>query len=215
MPERPDEKDLANSRQGFPKNADIEVLTLAGATLEAALDDVARLRIAVFRDWPYLYDGDLSYERRYLQTYRDSPGAILVGAFDRGRLVGASTGTPMEDHAGEFGAAFANTGLELGSIFYCAESVLLPEYRGQGLGHAFFDTREAHARKLGRTHSAFCRVVRPVDHPQHPTAYWPLDEFWRKRGYAPLEGVMARYGWKDIGDTSETQKPMQFWIRPL
>ena len=54
---------------------------LRGAALEAALDDVARLRIAVFRDWPYLYDGSLEYEREYLTTYRDSPGALLVGAF--------------------------------------------------------------------------------------------------------------------------------------
>ncbi|MGR3444776.1 MAG: GNAT family N-acetyltransferase, partial [Thalassococcus profundi] len=28
------------------------VVVLTGAALDAALDDVARLRIAVFRDWP-------------------------------------------------------------------------------------------------------------------------------------------------------------------
>lgn len=76
----------------------IEVIALTGDALEAALDDVARLRIAVFRDWPYLYDGHLDYERRYLKTYRKSENAILVGAFDNGRLVGVSTGTPMEEH---------------------------------------------------------------------------------------------------------------------
>ena len=46
----------------------IEVLALTGDALEAALDDVARLRIAVFRAWPYLYDGHLDYERRYLEN---------------------------------------------------------------------------------------------------------------------------------------------------
>lgn len=193
----------------------IEVLVLTDEALEAALDDVARLRIAVFRAWPYLYDGNVDYERRYLTTYRDSPNAILVGAFDEGRLIGASTGTPMEEHGDEFGAAFAGTGLALEEIFYCAESVLLPDYRGRGLGHAFFDAREAHARRLGRTHSAFCRVVRPEDHPLHPAQYRPLDAFWRKRGYAPLEGAVAEYSWKDIGEAEETAKPMQFWIRKL
>ncbi len=193
----------------------IEVLVLTDEALEAALDDVARLRIAVFRAWPYLYDGNVDYERRYLKTYRDSPNAILVGAFDDGRLIGASTGTPMEEHGDEFGAAFAGTGLALEDIFYCAESVLLPEYRGKGLGHAFFDAREAHARKLGRTHAAFCRVVRPEDHPLHPAEYRPLDAFWRKRGYAPLDGAVAEYSWKDIGEAEETAKPMQFWIRKL
>ncbi|PPB79852.1 acetyltransferase (GNAT) family protein [Albidovulum inexpectatum] len=193
----------------------VKVVPLAGAALEDALDDVARLRIAVFREWPYLYDGDLDYERRYLSAYRESANAIVVGAFDNGRLVGAATGTPMEDHVDEFSAAFQNTGLDLGEIFYCAESVLLPEYRGQGIGHAFFDAREAHARALGRRWSAFCRVVRPADHPLRPASYRPLDDFWRKRGYSPRPEIRTGYSWKDVGEHAETVKPMEFWLRAL
>ena len=94
-----------------------------------------RLRIEVFRAWPYLYDGDLDYERSYLQSYRDSAGALVVGAFDGDTLIGASTGAPLVDHADDFAAAFEGTGLDLSDIFYCAESVLLPVYRGQGVGH--------------------------------------------------------------------------------
>ena len=89
----------------------VEVRALTGAELEAHLDDVARLRIAVFRDWPYLYDGTLDYERAYLTTYRDNPGALLVGAFDAGLLVGASTSTFMEDHAEGFAAPLRQMGL--------------------------------------------------------------------------------------------------------
>ena len=191
----------------------IEVRSLTGDAVDAALDDLARLRIEVFRDWPYLYDGDLEYERRYMATYRDSPGAVLVGAFDGDRLVGAATGTPMEDHADDFAEPFA--GHDLTRIFYCAESVLLPAYRGRGLGHAFFDAREAHARALGRETSAFCSVIRPADHPARPAGYRALDGFWRKRGYAPLEGAVARFRWKDVGDADETGKSLQFWTKPL
>ncbi|QYK39834.1 MAG: GNAT family N-acetyltransferase [Paracoccaceae bacterium] len=192
----------------------VALRTLTGAALDGALDDLAALRIAVFRDWPYLYDGDTAYERAYLQTYRDSPGAILVGAFDAERLVGAATGTPMEDHDG-FATAFAGTGHDLSRIFYCAESVLLPAYRGRGLGHAFFDAREAHARHLGRSHSAFCAVIRPPDHPARPTDYRPLDTFWRRRGYAPLPGVTAAFRWRDLGETADSEKRLQFWLRTL
>ncbi|ETD87874.1 GNAT family N-acetyltransferase [Rhodobacter capsulatus] len=193
----------------------MEVRVLTGPALDAALEDVAALRIAVFRDWPYLYEGALDYERRYLDSYRSSPGAVVVGAFDGPRLVGAATGTPLEDHAEDFAAPFALTGLPLETVFYCAESVLLPDYRGQGLGHAFFDAREAHARALGRRFSAFCAVIRPADHPRRPAAYRPLDAFWRKRGYAPLPGVIAHFRWTDLGQTGETAKPLQFWGRKL
>jgi GNAT superfamily N-acetyltransferase len=188
---------------------------LTGAALDAALDDVARLRIEVFRDWPYLYDGDAAYERRYLQAYRDSPGAIVVGAYDGDRLVGAATGTPMVDHADDFANALSDAGVALTDLFYCAESVLLPAYRGQGAGHRFFAAREAHARSLGATHAAFCAVQRPDDHPLRPTGYRPLDAFWRARGYAPVPGAIARFAWKDLDQPAETEKPLQFWMRML
>ncbi|THD84805.1 GNAT family N-acetyltransferase [Aliigemmobacter aestuarii] len=193
----------------------IEVRALQGAELETALDDVAALRIAVFRDWPYLYDGTLDYERQYLATYRDTPGALLVGAFDLGRLVGASTSTPMEDHAAEFAAPFRDLGIPLTDILYGAESVLLPAYRGQGIGHRFFDLREDHARRMERGHVAFCSVVRPGDHPMKPANARTNDAFWRGRGYAPLPGVVAEFSWRDVGDTAETKKPLQFWMRKL
>lgn len=193
----------------------IDVRALTGTTLEAALDDVARLRIAVFRDWPYLYDGDADYERSYLQAYRDSDRAILVGAFDGDTLVGASTGAPLSEHAQDFAAAFEGHPYNLNDVFYCAESVLLPDYRGHGIGHRFFDLREAHARALGFHYSAFCGVIRPDDHPARSATYRPLDPFWRSRGYNPLVGAVAQFSWKDLGQQEETLKPLQFWIRSL
>ena len=119
-----------------------------------------------------------------------------------------------EDH-GEFAAAFDRQDIDLKDIFYCAESVLLADYRGQGVGHSFFDLREAHGRDLGRRYSAFCGVVRPPDHPLRPADYAPLDPFWRKRGYMPVEGAVAQYRWKDIDQQGESDHDLQFWMRAL
>ncbi|MGA0615761.1 GNAT family N-acetyltransferase [Paracoccus sp. KR1-242] len=189
-----------------------EILT--DDAVAAVLDDLARLRIEVFRTWPYLYDGDLDYERDYLKVYQ-APGAVVVAAYDGARMVGASTGAPMEHHAEDFAAAFAGRPERLDEIFYCAESVLLPDWRGHGLGHVFFDGREAQARALGRRFSAFCSVQRPPDHPLRPADYRPLDDFWRKRGYEPLSGVVAEFDWKDIDAPVSTKKPLQFWMKSL
>lgn len=193
----------------------VTVRTLTKPEFAAALDDVARLRIAVFRDWPYLYDGDLEYERPYLQAYLDSPDALVVGAWDGPRLVGVSTAAPMEDHAEELGAPLRALGHDLTDVYYCAESVLLPEYRGRGIGHAFFDAREGKARELGRHYMAFCSVKRPDDHPMRPAQVRTNDAFWAGRGYAPLPGVHATFSWRDIGAPAETVKTLQVWFRKL
>lgn len=189
--------------------------TLRGSDVSNALDDLARLRIAVFRDWPYLYDGDLDYERRYMASYVDKPGAILVAAMDGSKVVGASTGTLMEDHAEDFQAAFAGSGYELADIFYCAESILLERYRGRGAGRVFFKEREAHARQLGRKHAVFCGVIRSDTHPLRPVAYRPLDTFWASIGYRKLDGVIASFRWKDVNEAHQTEKSLQFWIKDL
>lgn len=192
------------------------VKSVTGEDIYGVLDDLARLRITVFRDWPYLYDGTLEYEEKYLKTFAAAKGAVVVCAYDDGFMVGASTGAPMIEHADEFGEPFRRAGYDIAKIFYCGESVLLKSHRGFGLGHAFFDGREAQARKLGGfTHSTFCRVVRPDDHPLKPADYQPLDPFWRKRGYEPVPGLIATYDWKDIDHPGETTHQMQFWMKTL
>ncbi|MCB1520294.1 MAG: GNAT family N-acetyltransferase [Hyphomicrobiaceae bacterium] len=190
--------------------------SLTGDALVAALPDLARLRMTVFRDWPYLYDGTLAYEQQYLATFAAAPGAVCIVARDGDTIVGASTAAPMAEADEEFRLPFIANGYDIQQVFYCGESVLLPGYRGGGVGHAFFDGREAHARKLGGfKHTTFCRVVRPDDHPLKPADYRPLDGFWLKRGYAPAEGIVAHYAWKDIDQPVETVKALQFWIREL
>ena len=193
----------------------VRIERLTGAALARRLDDLARLRIEVFRDFPYLYDGDIAYERNYLSRYR-APEACLIAAFDGEAIVGAATGTPMDGETEYVTAPFRARGDDLAPIFYFGESVLRRRYRGQGIGVAFFDGRERHAASLGRFRRAiFCGVVRPADHPAKPADYAPLDSFWLKRGYRPIEGAMSRFSWRDIGDEAESEKVMQYWGRNL
>jgi GNAT superfamily N-acetyltransferase len=190
--------------------------SLTGEAMRAAIPALARLRVTVFRDWPYLYDGTMSYESAYLRRFAASEDAVVVAAYDGDTIVGAATGAPLGDHADDFAKAFEGDAFDITRIFYCGESVLLPAYRGQGLGHAFFDGREAHARALGRfTHITFCGVVRPDDHPLRPPGYRPLDDFWMKRGYRKADGLTTTYAWKDIDEAGESAKAMQFWLKAL
>ncbi|MEW6489534.1 MAG: hypothetical protein AB1578_16660 [Thermodesulfobacteriota bacterium] len=61
------------------------------------IPEVARLCIAVFREYPYLCDGTLAYEQEYLKDLAGSASGVVVTAFDGDEAVGASTGMPLED----------------------------------------------------------------------------------------------------------------------
>lgn len=58
----------------------LKIAPIPPSQLDAALDDVARLRIAVFPDFTYLYGGDMNSERDYIANYRESANAIVVDA---------------------------------------------------------------------------------------------------------------------------------------
>ncbi|MCI4665935.1 MAG: GNAT family N-acetyltransferase [Neomegalonema sp.] len=193
----------------------LRIEPMTGAKLMDALPALAELRTTVFRAFPYLYDGDLAREQSYLRAYAEDAGAIIVAAYDGAQMVGAATGAPMAGQHAEWSEPFLARDYDLADIFYCGESVLLPDYRGRGVGHAFFDHREAQAWRMNARLSCFCAVIRPDDHPARPADYRPLDGFWRKRGYAPEPGLVAHFDWREVGHRDETAHELQFWLRPL
>ena len=194
----------------------LKIQSVSGEALKDYIPALAALRIRVFREFPYLYDGDLAYEEAYLNTYVQAPDSVIVLVFDGEDVVGASTAIPMAKETVEFKQPFVDAGYNPDEIFYCGESVLLSQYRGQGVGVAFFEQREAHAAKLGGfKYSCFCAVDRPEDHPRRPADYEPLDRFWQKRGYQKTPALATTYSWKDLDEAEQSAKPMTFWMKRL
>ncbi|MCV6587646.1 MAG: GNAT family N-acetyltransferase [Marinobacterium sp.] len=188
---------------------------LQGQAIIPWLGELARLRIEVFREYPYLYDGNLDYETQYLKTYAASTNSLFVLALDGDAVIGAATAIALADETDEFRQPFIAQGWNPNEIFYFGESVLLPVYRGRGIGVRFFSEREAQAQRLGYRWCCFCAVERPVDHPMRPAGYQPLNHFWHKRGYRHYPALRTEYHWQELGEDCESAKPMSFWLREL
>ena len=189
---------------------------LSGAAIAAHLGDLARLRIGVFREFPYLYDGSEDYERRYLQTYVDSPRSRVLLVHDGDTLIGATTGLPLADETEEFQRPFRQAGYDLARVFYCGESVLDARWRGRGVYKHLFAAREAHARALGGFDwCTFCAVRRAADHPLRPPDYRPLDAVWQHFGYVEQPALETTFTWQDIDQPAPSAKPMRFWLKSL
>ncbi len=191
----------------------VELKPLVGREIDPWLGPVAELRIQVFRDYPYLYDGDAEYERDYLATYADSPSSLFVLALEGGQVVGAATGVPMVEADEAFQQPFLSSGMRLDKVFYFGESVLLPAWRGLGVGGRFFDAREHYARALGADLTCFCAVDRPVDDPRRPPGYQPLDAFWQRRGYQRRNDMRADYDWREVDHSAPSRHSMVFWLK--
>jgi GNAT superfamily N-acetyltransferase len=191
----------------------LTVETLAGHAVLPVIADLARLRVEVFREWPYLYDGDLAYEHKYLAKYADLPDATIVVARADGRVIGASTALPLLKAEAAMGRPFLAAGLDPGRWYYFGESVLERAFRGRGLGVRFFAAREQRATELGYRNTTFCAVMRPDDHPRRPHGYVALDRFWTRRGYVKRPELVTSFEWMDLDEAAETAKPMVFWTK--
>lgn len=197
-------------------NKTISVQTFTGNDLDKHIPDLAQLRIEVFREFPYLYNGNMDYEAKYLRTYTLSPGSVIVIAFADQQVIGASTAIPLIHETPEIQRPFIENNIDPHNVFYLGESVLRKQYRGQGIGVRFFQEREAHAQRIGNfTWAAFCAVERPLDHPRRPDNYQPLDQFWQHRGYSKHPELHTTLSWQDLDETTVSPKPMVFWLKKL
>lgn len=187
-----------------------------GAAIRTVFEPLAALRIRVFRDFPYLYEGTLDYELEYLNTYAQAERALLFAVYDGQKMVGATTCIPLASETPDVQEPFLKAGYHLEEVLYFGESILLQEYRGHGIGHRFFDEREAHAASFGTYRfTCFCAVDRVENHPLRPEGYRPLDAFWMQRGYRKEPTLVSQFTWPDLGESTETAKNMIYWIKPL
>ncbi len=193
----------------------LQLLKLKGPEIFPNLEKIGQLRLTVFRDFPYLYDGSLGDEFDYLKSYAISETSLIVLAMDGEHAIGATTCLKLGEADPGFRSAFQKAGLKTDSICYFGESVLLPSYRGQGIGKRFFQYREAHARDLGCAMTAFCAVDRPSNHTLRPPEYRELHSFWQAQGYVKHPQLQATFSWKEVDQTEKTTKTLTFWIKEL
>ena len=194
---------------------DTDIHHLKGKEILPYLTELAHLRMTVFKEYPYLYEGDLAYEEKYLQTYADCNESIMVLAINAKQIIGASTAIPLTFETEEVKQPFQDQKMDIEEVFYFGESILLPKYRGHGIYRHFFLERERAAKAYGSTIAAFCAVERPSDDPKKPINYQPLDPVWRHFGYSKHPQLRAYFEWKETGESNPSTKPLVFWLKTL
>lgn len=188
---------------------------MKGAQAAGVIEDVAGLRLSVFREFPYLYDGRREDELGYLRHYAEAPDAFVITVTDSDAVVGAATGIPLCHELQELTDPFAGTPYAVEEIYYVGELLFYPAFRNRGLGLRLLALVEEQVRSLKSYRYLACAtVVRPDDHPLRPVGYVPIDRFLGRTGFRILSGVVTSFTWTETDGVSRDH-PMQFWIKDL
>jgi GNAT superfamily N-acetyltransferase len=188
---------------------------LSGDTARAVVDSLASLRLTIFREYPYLYDGKREDELTYVRIYADTADACVIVAEADGDVIGAATGIPLKNEDEQMLRAFVRSGIDTEERYYVGELLCYPEYRGKGLGTRLLARMETHVRSLERYRSLVCAtVIRPDDDPSIPAGYISIRCFLDHHGFRMLPAVTAIFSWLET-DGVVREHPMQFWIKEL
>jgi len=188
---------------------------LNGAEIGEHLEAIAKLRIDIFREYPYLYKGNPSYEKKYVQTYADSKQAVVILAWDGSVLAGVMTGIPLQDEMEEFKTPFAAEPYPLESIYYLGELLFYPAYRDKGHGSVMLGQMEDYVRDIGGFQHLTCAtVVRPDSHPQRPVGFKPIERFLNHANFFKLEKTVVSLPWPELDGETRTHD-LQLWMKHL
>ncbi|MBX9977137.1 MAG: GNAT family N-acetyltransferase [Alphaproteobacteria bacterium] len=191
------------------------IKTLQGDEARPYLEQIATLRIHMFKEFPYLYEGSLVYEKDYLETYFKSKNSVILLVFDGDKVVGFSNSIPMTDETKEIQKPLRDKGLDPQHYLYIGEVMIQPPYRGKGLLRQFFDYHELRAKKERYSHLVFMTVDRPKTHPLRPMDYRILEPIWTHFGYSVLEGAYVNLSWKQVDTHKDEKNTLTLWMKKV
>lgn len=187
--------------------------TIYGLDVIPYLDDIARLRITIFREFPYLYEGSLAYEKEYLAKFSRSKESVTILAKDQEEVIGVFTGLPL--HLEDETITRSIPQEKLLDSFYFSELLLLKAYRKQGIGKNLLQQMETIIKqKSVYQRIVFASILREENHPLKPLEYYSMDNAWKKYGYSKTTDT-CQILWKEINQSEETPKTLAIWEKVL
>ncbi|MDD2411768.1 MAG: GNAT family N-acetyltransferase [Bacteroidales bacterium] len=194
----------------------MEIKVVSAQEIESYIDIIANLRITIFKEYPYLYDGDYTYEQKYLKKFLETPDSLICVAYDENQIVGAITALPLKYEDELIKKPFLNQGISMDTVYYYSEALILQEYRKKGIGIKMFKMAEEKIISMEKyTFFTFAAIERNENHPQKPKDYQSPYPFFGKIGFIQRRDLVCQMSWKEINQTQESNKSLYFWTKEI
>ncbi|MBS0647776.1 MAG: GNAT family N-acetyltransferase [Verrucomicrobia bacterium] len=196
------------------KKSSVSLQVLKGAEIQPYINIIAELRLLIFREYPYLYEGNFQDERNYLKMYYQSEKSFVILALDGKKIIGTATGVSFDRTPPEFRKTFSKNKIPIEGIFYSGELILLKEYRNKGIGSRLYEELEKLIRGKYKK-IAICELTKTKKDPKRPKDYVPSDIFWSKKGFIRYRQLTMYTPWKEIGGRKKIRHTLVFSLKDI
>lgn len=193
----------------------LHVDTFTAQAIAQHTDSIVQLSNEIFKGHPYLYDGNDADYTKHLKSYATSKNAVVSIAFDGTKVIGVATGIPLSEAWGKYQEPFKNKGEDISKIYYLGELLLLPEYRGQGIGQQMVKEVEKYAKEKGfATITAQAIDEKSLKTPA-PSDYYSMTNPLQKLGFKERPEINSVGHWTNVNETKESPHQMVYWTKSL
>jgi len=201
-------------------NLSFEISLLVGKAVEEYLDVLIQFRLDYFKEYPYLYFGTSSSERKYLSTYMShQKGAVAIAKY-KDDVVGFLTGVPLlafNEMAKKIQLMFHDPNTLLDDYFYFGDVIVSPQYRSHGLATRLFSKFDTAIQQWGFKNACLLTIVREENHPLKPKHYKVTNSLWNHLGFLKTP-VKIKIQWPTIqvnGEIKDEVNVLDFWSKKI
>jgi GNAT superfamily N-acetyltransferase len=196
----------------------IHMKVLQGEVINSIVKEITDLSLIIYREYPYLYEGTEEEYLPLIQHYVQSENGIACLLFDQEKPIGVAIGMPMSAMRENYKQPILNyfKKIDVDSMFYLGEFLLLEEYRGKGLGKKMYNEFERLVKEKGSFETiCFCKISEFDSHPLMPANYRALDDFWNKLGFEKQEDLNFSVFWCNVSEIEDSSHKLIYWMKFL
>jgi GNAT superfamily N-acetyltransferase len=194
----------------------IRIETFRGKEITPHIDEIVNLWSKIYRDYPYLYDGEDAIYKAHLSGYAKLNDSIICVVFDNKKAVGLAIGIPLTQTREIYQEVFLEKGYELQSIFYLSEFGLQPDYRGKGVEEKMYQKIEDFVLQNGKFKMiCFWEINNSLISPQKRSGYVPKEKFWNQLDFTRHKELSFHVHWTNINAKEKTPHLATYWIKIL
>lgn len=198
---------LSFSPSIFSETINYEVLR--GQEIESRMPEIIELCDTIYRQYPYLYNGDNEGYADYIKSYSNCPNSVVVLTFSNNQAIGIATGMPMEDTREYYLLPFRNHQIDISSFFYLGEFGFKPESHHSGIAFEMYQLFEETVKEQQKYSTiAFWEILNPMKCEE-------LHEAYRTAGFLYHPELNFELWWQNIGDSIESPHQCQYWLKSL